>query len=985
MVPMFSKSKFFFLIAMAGTAVAGPMANSQHSDGRGTPKLVFATASATSLSHRLAPELLARQYLADHHADFDIPQDLSNLTLTMTKESLLGTHLYFHQYIGNVPVDKADIVVSIKRADSQVYRVFNNTFPVHSSVAIPKALLSSNDAMDRAWTNLKVRGQLLSFPKSEQVFVPTNGTFRLAYRTSIHCDAPFGHWEHLVDAETGEILDVKDRIIHDRHGSGKPPSTTAVDSSPLVSRASAEAELLNKQSSAAAKTSPASAKTTVNGTGLVFDPDPKTTLMSDSLTDTSAASAFSAAYITKTLRDITLDTGVYSLSGPWVVITNFSTPNTAPSTTSSGNWNFQRGSNGFNDVMTYFHIDQSQRYIQSLGFTGSKGIQEGPIHADSDGANGDDNSFYDPAANTIEYGHGGIDDNEDADIILHEYGHSIEASIDPSWEGGDTGAMGEGFGDYWGASYSFSTSNGPGFHPTWFATWDGHNTNWAGRTMESTSQYNSNATYAAHTTVGGVSGDELWSTPLFQSMTNLLGLGRTKGEVDSILLEAHFGLGSGLSMRDMAKVIVQTAEELYPTGIHAQVFYSHFTNRSILTSFPLANPTLVRPSGGEQVLTGSVMNVSWQAPSAPTSSTAIIQYTDTLGGGPTYFQDNVEGGTNSWTVSHSGGTFNWRIAITNSVSPTHAWYGLNSPSLVTLILSRAMTLSNNASLSFWHRYNLESGYDGGVVEISTNGGVAWIDLGSRMTANPYAMAVSSGYGNPIGGRSAFSGTTGTNFVQTVVDLSDFGAKTVNLRFLIGTDSNAVAPAPAGWWIDDIEIKTGPGWSPVASVGVSQVSQPWTVPTTPGTNYAVRIKLNGANVDASDWTVGSAFTVSADGDADGIPDSWELLTEGNLGNASSTSDLDGDGYSDLDEFRAGTSPSDAQSVLTMGAVTSDAAAAGVSWQSASNRLYRVLRTGNIPAGFTTVASNIVATPPTNTYSDTSATNLRTLFYQISVQP
>ena len=38
----------------------------------------------------------------------------------------------------------------------------------------------------------------------------------------------------------------------------------------------------------------------------------------------------------------------------------------------------------------------------------------------------DDNSFYSPATRRIKYGSGGVDDAEDADVILHEYGHAMQ-------------------------------------------------------------------------------------------------------------------------------------------------------------------------------------------------------------------------------------------------------------------------------------------------------------------------------------------------------------------------------------------------------------------------------------------------------------------------------------------------------------------------------------------------------------------------------
>jgi Zn-dependent metalloprotease len=42
-----------------------------------------------------------------------------------------------------------------------------------------------------------------------------------------------------------------------------------------------------------------------------------------------------------------------------------------------------------------------------------------------------------------------VDDAEDADVIVHEYGHAIQADQVPGFgAGGDAGGMGEGFGDY---------------------------------------------------------------------------------------------------------------------------------------------------------------------------------------------------------------------------------------------------------------------------------------------------------------------------------------------------------------------------------------------------------------------------------------------------------------------------------------------------------------------------------------------------------
>lgn len=64
--------------------------------------------------------------------------------------------------------------------------------------------------------------------------------------------------------------------------------------------------------------------------------------------------------------------------------------------------------------MVYYHIDNSQRYMQSLGFNN---IQNNSIIADPHGCQncpgGDDNSAYFPSTNRLTFGQGGVDDAED--------------------------------------------------------------------------------------------------------------------------------------------------------------------------------------------------------------------------------------------------------------------------------------------------------------------------------------------------------------------------------------------------------------------------------------------------------------------------------------------------------------------------------------------------------------------------------------------
>lgn len=63
---------------------------------------------------------------------------------------------------------------------------------------------------------------------------------------------------------------------------------------------------------------------------------------------------------------------------------------------------------------------------------------------------GQDNSFAtDQPENELRFGKGGVDDAEDAEVILHEYGHAIHFSHNFAFASEEAGATSEGFGDYW--------------------------------------------------------------------------------------------------------------------------------------------------------------------------------------------------------------------------------------------------------------------------------------------------------------------------------------------------------------------------------------------------------------------------------------------------------------------------------------------------------------------------------------------------------
>jgi subtilisin-like proprotein convertase family protein len=580
--------KLMCVCALLGlTAVPAAQADSlardtYHNDHRTAPKLQFEP--QWDMPGGLTGPGTADAFIEQAGHRYGLPADRQDLRLLEARESLLGTHYIYQQELNGIPVEGGQFTVSVAHRDGRVYRVYNNIYPVELRPAAPAAI-SSEQALDIAWQYLRANGDLLAPALSKLVYMPVGDTFVLQHIIDLELSAPYGGWRLTVDAEDGVVTGVEDpRLIRKIN-----PDTPTI----AERLATHEGQAGDRQAAFARyeairhEHEPHLERgDRAQGTGVVFDPDPRTTLQNNSVQDSSPSSTFTPAYFTRDLLDLTYSGGIYRLTGPWVYIANWDPPSTQPSTTTSGNWTATRGNNAFNDAMTYFHLDQNQRYMQSLGFTGATGIQNGSILADTDGVSGADNSYYQPAYNRLSFGHGCVDDNEDADVILHEYGHAIQHDI-TYWAGGDTGAMGEGFGDYWAGSYSISTLHGDTFYPNWVYTWDGHGSPtlcWPGRIMNATgATYVHTTTYGAHSYIpGGYVSDELWSTPLFQTLLTLVDMGYPREDVDQIILESHFGIGVGPKMRDMANATIAVAQMLQPGGPHADVFVEKFLVHSIV-------------------------------------------------------------------------------------------------------------------------------------------------------------------------------------------------------------------------------------------------------------------------------------------------------------------------------------------------------------------------------------------------------------------
>ena len=227
------------------------------------------------------------------------------------------------------------------------------------------------------------------------------------------------------------------------------------------------------------------------------------------------------------------------------------------------------------------------------------------------------------------------------------------------------------------------------------------------------------------------------------------------------------------------------------------------------------------PSAGDDFAGDNVVSAARETMFTVASTTADADATSSKNDdlNRRYYEDD-------WTSAKDEGPeegHQWRTDSTSSSPDSPVWWvgpdvrGVaNSGDDVSLIspvidLSQATSakLVFDHAFSFWQTSSSSPrNYDGGRVEISSNGGDTWSALpvtsGEAYGGNIYFWSY---YGNPLGGNQGFVGTSsgGDNLVETQCSLNDYigeGFDNVRLRFRFG----GTFPAQSSTWsIDNVGI------------------------------------------------------------------------------------------------------------------------------------------------------------------------------------
>ncbi|GJM09800.1 MAG: thermolysin metallopeptidase [Lysobacteraceae bacterium] len=469
-------------------------------------------------SNGVTPVDKARSFMASHADLLRLTPDAIEAFVHVGTRDISGSiSVRFRQMHLGLPVLGGEMVVNMNRA-GVIGFVVNGHQATHGLTS-SRSAISDGAALQAATTHLSTAGHV-RLRRTELAILPSSTQASLVWNVRLIAEHPIGDWQVLVDAVNGELVQVRDLALY----------------------------------------------APVNGSGKVFDPDPLAPgndVYGGNFVDGSDATNtdLDNARFDKTLFDIDLTAGTHALSGPYAQIVDSESPNRGLFSQASSTFDFTRQQNGFEAVNCYYHIDTFMRYINvTLGIPLSPFQYAGGVRFDPHGLNGADNSHYTGGSGEIAFGEGGVDDAEDADVVIHELGHGIHDWL----TGGNLSqveGLSEGLGDYFAASYKRSlghwTNTDAEFN--WVFGWDGHNPFWSGRVTNYGASYPGGLVSQIHTD------GQIISTALMR-IWDIIG----REQTDRAVLAGIAMTGSSTNQQDLAQAVLQAAHDMMYPG-HEQI------------------------------------------------------------------------------------------------------------------------------------------------------------------------------------------------------------------------------------------------------------------------------------------------------------------------------------------------------------------------------------------------------------------------------
>jgi hypothetical protein len=571
--------RVFRLVAPMASVALLLMASIEGRAGPNAPacQLVRVWETATSVSgcdfrdESSDPVTRARNFIEAYRGQLKMPAAATDLVHLGTLPGLASRHLRFQQFLFGYPVYNGQITVH-ENLNGRVTRMHSSDIRSVANAVAGKMNFSRDAAEAIARQAIHEPGADspagVAVRLARQVWYPlADGRLVLAWEILITAERPLLDYRVIVDRTSGEILLREDRLLGWVIGSGK-----------------------------------------------VFRPNPIQASGDLYLTEGSDAGYINSLTGTGNLLGLAEGTG--KLKGRFVDV-SFPSINLPQSgypiaDEPSRKYVYDVADPRFAQVNAYYAIDSAQRFLRSLGFAGERtvpnGIRDFPTKAYAQW-DSTDNSRFSPSTDTLYFGEGGVPDAEDADIVVHEYGHAIQYFQNPAW-GCLSGtqcemrAMGEGFSDYL-ALVVHASRGSPGYqdnHAACFGEWD--STAYTNQSPPLTyppclRRVDGSKVYPTDL-VGNIYADgQIWSRALWD-IQKAIGV----NVATQIVLEHHYSLPKGATMPQAALEMVAADADLFG-GFNEIPLRQAFCARGILSGADCVlptNPTIIVPASKDTLV-----------------------------------------------------------------------------------------------------------------------------------------------------------------------------------------------------------------------------------------------------------------------------------------------------------------------------------------------------------------------------------------------
>ena len=499
-------------------------------------------------------ESIARNYLQGNSATFGVQGEIPEIRLSDIEESADFYVTRFSQVHDGLPVYNSTAMVMISKDG---LRAVDAVTKFKSLIRVIDAKIDAQTALNIATAAIASTVTPRGTPKMEQVLyaaapptiqhstgevlpnreAPTGQVARVCWQVNVPTLEPLGDWSILVDGPTGKIVSKQNLILYDT-GQGD----VFQYSNPIQT-----------------------------GGNLAW-PAP----------DDNDHDILSAQETRVKLFH--LNTGTGKLMGNYVdlnatgIVGGYKPAGQADN--ASRLYYYTRADDRFEEVMAYYYVDSLHSYLQQIGEVWLLNYPV-PAHAHYfDEAN----AFYSSWDLGLHFGDGPylydavdpyypIDTGEDADVIIHEYGHAIhgDQGLFDGWVSEEMGAFSEGFSDYLAVSFLDEGATGTaGCVFEWFGYEFGGTYPYCMRNALSTKHYPEDMTYEVH------DDGEMWSAALWR-LRGLL----DKGTVDRLAIETGYYLWGSASFRDAVKAMIQVDRTAYG-GAHEATIRQVFRENGML-------------------------------------------------------------------------------------------------------------------------------------------------------------------------------------------------------------------------------------------------------------------------------------------------------------------------------------------------------------------------------------------------------------------